>query len=181
MRNTTRIAAAAWAALSLAAAGAVLAHPGEGWGPGYGMGQGMGYGMGYGMHGGPGMGPGARGGMFGPESPRVASARLADLKAELKITSAQEGAWQAYADLMVQQQAARKALHDQMHTQAPDANFDRAAHHEAMFKLNESQFAARTAAFKDLQAVLSPEQRVIADSLLAFGPRHHMAGRGPWR
>ena len=200
MRTTTRVVTATFAALSLAAAGAVLAHPGAGEGAGYGMGYGMGHGMGYGagygmqgradagpgawggMHGRAGMGPGMWGGMNGPESAGVTAARLADLKAEIKITAAQEGPWQAYVDLIQQQTVARTALHtqmhEQMHAQTPDPKFDFAATRDAMFKLNEGQYTARAAALKDLQAVLSPEQRVTADQLLGFGPGHHMAARG---
>jgi len=42
MKTTTQIAAITLATLTLAAAGAVFAHPGMGYGPGYGMGPGMG-------------------------------------------------------------------------------------------------------------------------------------------
>jgi hypothetical protein len=73
MKTITKIVAGTVATVSLAAAGLVFAHPG--------MGPGMG------MHG------GMHGGMYGAET---AAARLADLRTELKITAAQDGAWQAF-------------------------------------------------------------------------------------
>jgi len=82
MKPTTTFAAVVLATLSLAAANAAFAHPGMGMGPG--MGHGMGPGMG--QHAGPGM----RHSMGGPETAAVAQARLPALKAELKITAAQE-------------------------------------------------------------------------------------------
>jgi hypothetical protein len=119
MKTTTKFAAITLATLSLAIASAVFAHPGMGFGPGMGYGMGPGMGMGYGM--GPGygmaMGPGMRGGMVGPESPAVAGARLSDLKTELKITAAQDGAWQAYATVVQTQAEQRQAHRTQMQAQ----------------------------------------------------------------
>ena len=98
MKPNTTFAAVVLAALSFAAANTVFAHPGMGMGMGPGMGQGMGPSMG--QHAGPGM----RHSMGGPETAAAAQTRLAALKAELKITAAQESAWAAYAGV-VQQQA----------------------------------------------------------------------------
>lgn len=177
MKTTTKIVAGTMAAMSLATASAVFAHQGMGTGMGPGAGPGMG--MGYGM------GPGMRGGMHGPESVGVTTARLADLKAELKITPAQDSAWQAYASVVQQQAAAREAMHAQMRAQmqAPNATVpgDRSTQHEAMSQLRDQHFAARSAAVKDLYAVLTPEQKTLADQRLSVMRGHGMAWRAPAR
>jgi hypothetical protein len=183
MKTTTKIVAGTIAALSLATASAVFAHQGMGpgmgmdMGPGTGPGMGMGYGMGHGM----------RGGMHGPESAAVTAARLSDLKAELKIMPAQDSAWQAYATVVQQQAAAREAMRTQMQAQmqaqmqekSATAPVDRSARHEAMSQLREQHFAARSAAVKDLYAVLTPEQKTLAEQRLSVMPGHGMAWRAP--
>jgi protein CpxP len=171
--HTTRILGATIAVLSLATAGAVFAHPGMG------MGQGMGPGMHGGMYG-P-MHGGMYGGMQGTEA---AAARLAELKAELKITAEQESAWQAYVAVQQQQAAARDAIRSQMQGQMPDRNAtpaERSAHFEAMAKFRAEHVAARSAAQKDLYAVLTPEQKQLADQRLNTMGWHRMAGHGPAR
>jgi Spy/CpxP family protein refolding chaperone len=188
MKTTTKFAAVSLATLSIAVASAVFAHPGMGFGPGmgpgmgYGMGPGMGMGYGMGPGYGMGMGPGMRGGMAGPETPAVVGARLSDLKTELKITAAQDGAWQAYAMVVQKQAEQRQALRTQMQAQMQDpkaaAPVDRAAQHEAMTKVRDEHLAARSAALKDLYAVLTPEQKALADQQLQAMPGHRMAGRG---
>jgi len=180
--TTTKIVAVA--VVSLAAAGVSFAHPGGfgyGMGPGmgYGMGPGMGYGMGPGMgySMGPGMGHGMGGWMAGADAGTFVTGRLASLKAELKITSDQEKAWAAFESQTQQQIASMQALHNQMQTQmhgpqsgATGADF--AALREAMFKLRQANHEARTAVLKDLYAVLTPEQKTIAD-------QHRIGGWGP--
>lgn len=176
MKPTTTFAAVVLAALSFAAANTVFAHPGMGMGPG--MGQGMGPGMG--QHAGPGM----RHSRGGPETAAVAQARLAALKAELKITAAQESAWAAYAGVVQQQAEQREATRTQMQTRMHDpklSDAERAALRESMLKTRDQHLAARTAALKDLQAVLTPEQRAIADSKLQPMRGHRMAMRGMGR
>lgn len=182
MKNTTKFVAVSLATLSLAVASAAFAHPGVGAGPGMGYGMGMGHGMvpGYGM--GMGIGPGMRGGMFGAETPAVVGARLSDLKTELKITTAQDGAWLAYAAVVQTQAEQRLAHRTQMQAQMQDpkaaANVDPSAQHEAMMKVRDEHLAARSAALKDLYAVLTPEQKALADQRLQAVPGHRMAGRG---
>jgi hypothetical protein len=144
-----------------------------------GMGQGMGHGhmgMGAGMH--AGMGP-----MQGPEAPATVSARLADSKAQLKITSAQEAAWGKYAALVTQQAEAHATMRTQMHAQMSDpktaSTVDHAAQRETMHKLQQDNLAARNTALTDLYAVLTPEQKAVADQRLQ-GPRGpRMAGHTP--
>jgi Spy/CpxP family protein refolding chaperone len=168
MKRTYKIITGAAAVLSLALAATVYAHPGGGWGPGYGMGPGMGPGYGMGPGHGMGMGPGMGRGMGAADVTAAATARTAQLKAELKITPAQETAWKAYEAAVTQQAAAMQAMRTQMQalmqnaqpgTTAPDW----AAQREAMFKQRQAGMQAHTAAVKDLYAVLTPEQRAIAD------------------
>jgi Spy/CpxP family protein refolding chaperone len=209
MKTTTRFAAVSLAVLALGVAGAVSAHPGAGMG--YGMGYGMGHGMGPGAGAGPcmgygpgpdaasaesagcGMGPGMgrgmhggmhggmRGGMHGPDTPAVAAARLSDLKTELKITEAQEGAWQGFVAVVQQQAEQRQAMQAQMRARMQDpqaAPVDRAARHAEMTALRDAYFKARSEALTGLYAVLTPEQKALADQQLRGPYGHRMAQRG---
>ncbi len=159
-------------AASLAAAGVALAHGGMGNDT-----PGMGHGM-------MGMGPGM-GGMHGPEAAAALGARLAETKAQLKITPAQETSWSRFAALVTQQAEARDAMRTQMHALMSDPNtaatVDRTAQHEAMHNLQQANMTARDAALKDLYAVLTPEQKAVADQRLQGHRGHGMAGRAPAR
>ena len=92
MKRTHSLIVGVAAAVALAVAGATYAQPFGGMGPGYGPGMGMGHGYGPGMGMGPGHGP-----MAGVDHAAMADARLSDLKSQLKITTAQEAAWQTFA------------------------------------------------------------------------------------
>lgn len=186
MKLTTKIIAGGAAALSLALAGAVYAHP-EGGNWGWGMGPGPGWGMGPGMGHGWGMGPGAghmgygmRGWAGGSDMAAVAAGRAAELKVLLKITPAQETAWKAYETALTQQattmQALRARMYEQMHNSTP-GSAEWATQRDAMIKQHDTSWAAQAAAVKDLYAVLTPEQRAIADRspMGIGGPR---GGRG---
>lgn len=178
MKPTTTIAAIALTALSFAAANTVLAQPGQGMGPGAGFGPGMTQGMG------PGMGPGMRGRMAGPESLAAAQARLDDLKAALKITAAQESAWALYAHVQTQHAQSREAMRAQMLARMQDpalSQADRIAQRETMMKVRDVHMAERAEAIESLQAVLTPEQRAIADEALPMrGKRMAQRGMGRW-
>lgn len=177
MKTSHRIFALTLMAASLAVAGSALAHGGMGMGPGMGSGMemGMGPGMGQGMMG--------MGRMHGPESSAAVSARLAESKAALKITSAQEPAWGKYAALVTQQAEVRTAMRTQMQAQMSDpktaATVDFNAQRETMQKFQQENLAARTAAMKELLGVLTPEQKAVADQRLPFRTGHRMAGHGP--
>lgn len=200
MKTTSKIIAGVAATLSLAVAGAVFAHPG--FGMGQGMGQGMGPGMGFGGMGpGPGfmggMGPGFRGGMgpgmggWGPgmgpgatgqDMAAFAAARTAELKTQLKITPAQETAWKAYETAVTKQATEMQTLRAQMQAQMQNAqpgaaNPDFAVQRQAMIAQHDASRAAHSAALKDLYAVLTPEQRAVADRGMSFMG----AQRGPGR
>ena len=164
MKLTYKIIAGAAAALSLALAATVSAHPGGGFGYG-GMGWGMGPGMGMGGPG-MGMGPGMMAGRGASDMSALGSTHTAQLKAQLKITPAQEAAWKAYEAAIVQQAASMQTARGKMlelmqNAQPGSAEF--IAQRDAMIKQRDAGFAARTAALKDLYAVLTPEQRAIAD------------------
>lgn len=186
MKTSTKLLSIAAAALALGAGGLVFAQAGQGpygcMGGGPGMQQGTQQGMG--MHGGMrgGMGPGAHGGMGagmqGAGQPADAAAHLATAKTDLKITATQEPAWQAFEAVVRQQaetrQALRTAMQARMQDPAAAASIDHAAQREAMMKLRDSDQAARDTARQALYAVLSPEQKALADQRLGAGPGHRM-------
>lgn len=171
MKPTTTFAAIVLAALSFAAANTALAMPG--------MGMGMGPGMGPGMS--QSAGPGMRHRMAGPETAAAAQARLAAARTELKITPAQEAAWGAYAAVVQRQAEQREATRSEMRSKMTDpktTEAERATLRDAAFKAREAHIAERNAAYKDLQAVLTPEQRTLADRWQPGGRGHRMAMRG---
>lgn len=180
MKLTYKIIAGVAASLSLAAAGVVYANPGYGMGMGQAMNMGTGHGM-AGAMGGMGMGYGMAGGMMaGADGAAMAASRLADLKAELKITPAQEAAWLTFENLARQQAAAMQAMRSQMlaqmQNQQPGATgIDHAAQRDAMMALHDANQAAHSAALKDLYAVLTPEQKAIADQRLNAMGGHRTA------
>lgn len=175
MKTSTRIITAAAAALALGAGGLVFAQAGQGpygrMGAGMGMQQ-VGMGMQGGVYGG--MRGGMRGGMQGAGAMGDPSAQLAAAKAELKITAAQEEAWQAFEKVALEQaqarQATRTAMLAQMQARQQDpnaaANFDHAAQRESMLKARETHQAALDTARQALFAVLTPEQKALAEQRL---------------
>lgn len=181
MRNTRKIIAGLVTAAALATVG-VSAYAFPGGGPGSGCAYGaqgagpMGGGYGPGMMGGgprggygPGMmGGGPRGG-FGPGmagaqgNPAAnAAARLAFLQTELGITADQESAWQAYAKQVKQQAESMQALRAQAPAAAQSAP-ERINQRAAFAKQRAAHMEAMSAAVKDLYAVLTPEQKAVAD------------------
>jgi hypothetical protein len=106
-------------------------------------------------------------------------AQLAYLKTALKITDAQLSQWNAYADMMRKQAAAMDTKIKAMHTEG--AQHTERRQHSAIDRLErQQQFLAaaaarlneRIAVEKPLYAVLTDEQKHVADQVLA--PR-----RGP--
>lgn len=165
MKLTYKIIAGVAASLALAAAGVVYANPGMG------MGQGMNMGMGHGMAGGM---------MAGADVGAMAATRLADLKTELKITPTQEAAWLTFENQAKQQSAAMQAMRSQMQSQMQNqqpgaTSTDFAAQRNAMMALRDANRTARDAAVKDLYAVLTPEQKAIADQRLNAMGGHRTA------
>lgn len=173
MKRASKFAIGIGTALTLGLAAAVAtAHPHAG-GPGWGMEQGPG----------PGMGPMGHAHAMGPQgrgNPAAqAEARLAYLKAELKITSGQEPAWKTFADQARQQAEAMRALRPTVQGGAQSGAQatapERLEQRNQIMKKRQEQAEKATAAFKDLYAALTPEQKAIADQRFAGG---HGAGRG---
>jgi Spy/CpxP family protein refolding chaperone len=166
MKTNLKIVAGAVAVVALTAAGLSLAQPG---GMGYGMGPG------YGMHGWMGAGMGWGGWTNAADAEAALATRLAALKSELKITAKQQAAWAAFEAQAKQQVtstlAMQKQIQEQMHgpQAAEKSPADFAAAHEAMFKLRQANFEARATAVKNLYAVLTPDQKAVADRSLG-GP-----------
>jgi periplasmic protein CpxP/Spy len=165
MKRTHTIIAGLAGGLSLAVFAAFAAGPGDGMGMHPGMGPGMG-GMGM-MHGaGPGM---------------MAGQDLDQLKAQLAITPEQEAAWQAYAAKRGEQAALMQSQHAQR-PQGTDATVsapERMAQHLGVMSQHLAGMQGMSAALTDLYAVLSPEQRTVADQQLGpMGHRAQMAPRG---
>jgi len=190
MKRVTKIAIGAVAALTLGlATGVVNAQPfgygpgpgmgpGSGYGPGYGPGPGMGRGMGPGSGPGPmGFGPMGRG--MGPQAygnpATAADWRLSGLKSELKITPDQEPAWKKFADHAKQQAEAMQALIASAQGNAKATAPERIDLRNQVMKQRQEQMEKGTAAFKELYAALSPEQKALADQRVGFGM---MGGRG---
>ncbi len=158
MKRTAKIAIAVGTGLGLGLATALAGAQGygPGWGPGYGMGNGGGFGP---MGGG--MGPRMMGGYGDPAA--AADSRLAAQKAELKITDKQEAAWQAYAAQVKKNAETMQATRTAMHSSTANTAPERQALHNEFMKQHLAQSEATAAAFKQLYAVLTPEQRAIVD------------------
>lgn len=192
MKKTRKLLVGVLAAAGIVGAAAIAyADPPGGFGPGM-MGAGpgmMGHGPGGGGAMGPGMmgyggpggghGPGMMGGGWGPGGgfgPGTAAgpvahqeARLAFLKSELKITAAQEPAWEAYA----KQAKAQAEAMETFRTQPPaiaQTTPERLEQRADFAKQRAEQIKAASAAVKDLYAVLTPEQKATADRY--FGGMH---------
>ena len=147
MTRTHTLIAGLVAGSALAFAAATYAQPFGGMGHGYGPGMGMG----------PGHGP-----MAGVDPAAMADARLSDLKARLKVNASQEAAWQAFATQSKAQAASMQAMRAQMQ-QDTGAAPERMALHKTMMQQRAAGMATMTNAFEALYAVLTPEQKAIAD------------------
>ena len=156
MKSWRSIAVGLATALALgAAAGAVQAH---------GASSGATYGRGHG------------------DPVAAADQRLARLKSDLKITAAQETPWNAYADQIKQHAGEMQALHNTMQNSASGNTRPTAperAERQAQFAKQQQEHLERLAVLtKDLYAVLTPEQRTLADQRLGGGRRIAMGGHG---
>jgi len=163
MKRTHTLIAGVVAGLSLAIAAATFAQPYGGMGQGYGPGMGMG----------PGHGPmEGYGPMTGVDHAALAESRLSDLKAQLNINSTQEAAWQTFAAQAKQQAAGMQAMRAQMHEGTGTAP-ERMGQRATAMQERAAGMAAMTNAFNALYAVLTPEQKAIADQNVGM-----MGGRG---
>ncbi|MDO5693726.1 MAG: Spy/CpxP family protein refolding chaperone [Pseudomonadota bacterium] len=102
--------------------------------------------------------------------------RMADLKARLKITAEQEGAWNAYTAAM-QPPANAQRLGPRMNS----AEFDKLTTPQRIDRLEQfaterqAQMKQRSDAIKTFYAQLSPEQQKLYDDRAMRGGK-----RGPW-
>ena len=147
MTRTHTLIAGVVAGVALAVAAATYAQPYGGMGHGFGPGMGMG----------PGHGP-----MAGVDPAAMADSRLSDLKAQLKINTAQEAAWQAFATQAKAQAASMQAMRAQMQQDTGTAP-ERMAQRATAMQQRAAGMATMTNAFGALYAVLTPEQKAIAD------------------
>lgn len=160
MNKIHTVLAGAIAGVTLAIATVTFAQPfgGMGHGPGMGMGQGQ--------------GP-----IAGVDPSVMVDSHLADLKAQLKIATAQEPAWQAFTTAAKQQAAGMQAMHVQMQQSTGTAP-ERMAQHAAMMQQRGAAMATMSTAFSSLYAVLTPEQKAVADQHAGMmsqrGMRHGM-------
>jgi Spy/CpxP family protein refolding chaperone len=163
MTRTHTLIAGLVAGLALAVAAVTYAQPSGGMGHGYGPGMGMG----------PGHGP-----MAGVDPAAMADAHLSDMKAQLKINASQEAAWQAFAAQAKAQAASMQAMRAQMQQDTGTAP-ERMAQRTTAMQQHAAGMATMTNAFSALYAVLTPEQKAIADQTggmmghggMHFGPR----------
>jgi Spy/CpxP family protein refolding chaperone len=103
---------------------------------------------------------------------------LAALKAELRITPAQEAAWQTFATKARQQAEARIAQRTQRVAHKTAATLtapEFMAQRTARMKQGLASMETMTAAVTELYGVLTPEQKALADKQFARGQR---GGRG---
>jgi periplasmic protein CpxP/Spy len=186
MSSNRKIIAGIITAAALAASGSlVYAQADKAGGGGY---QGSGRGESHGMRGHE-RGEGHRGHGRWSNPAAAVEGHLAALKVELKITPNQEQAWQTFATKTRQQAEARSAQRTKMMADRkargdkPAANVpapERLAQRTARMKQFVASMEARTAAVTELYAVLSPEQKAIADKQFARGHKggHRWGNRG---
>jgi periplasmic protein CpxP/Spy len=111
----------------------------------------------------------------------AADQRLTRLKSDLKITAAQEPAWNAYAGQIRQHAGEMKTSHDIMGGNAPTSAPERIERQAAFAKQQQEHLERLAALTKDLYAVLTPEQKTLADQRLGGGRRVAMGGHGEGR
>ena len=164
MKRMNVVVAGLVAGISLAVAAFVHAQPFGG----------MGHGFGPGMS----LGPG-QGSMAGVDPTGIIDSRLADLKTLLKITTTQEAAWEAFVNAAKQQAAGMQAMRAQMLAGTGTAP-ERMGQRASAMQQRAQAMATTTGAFDALYAVLTPEQKTVADQhfgmmghrgMMRFGPR----------
>ena len=124
-----------------------------------------------------GMGP-VHGPMAGVDPSVMVDSHLSDFRTQLKITPAQEAAWQSFAAQAKQQAATMQAMRAQMHQDTGTAP-ERMAQRTTAMQQRSAAMATMTNAFNALYAVLTPEQKAVADQNFGmmghrgmhFGPR----------
>lgn len=161
MKYAYKFMAVGIAAASLAVASVVFAHPGTGMGPMGGMPGGFGHG----------------GHMAGGDLAAAIDAHMGDLKSELKITAAQEPAWQAFIAKAKQQAQAMQTMRTKVQEASGSAP-DRMAQRTEFMKTQAGNMETMSTSLKELYAVLTPEQKATADKRFGMMGGRHMA-HGP--
>ena len=108
---------------------------------------------------------------------QLVDGRIAFLKAELKITPAQETQWQQVATAMQQNATALDGVIGNARQQSGSMDaVQRLTLREQFAKIHADNDARLLTAFKPLYASLSPEQQQMANTLVAaHHGRHHRA------
>ncbi|MBV2234057.1 MAG: Spy/CpxP family protein refolding chaperone [Sterolibacterium sp.] len=105
----------------------------------------------------------------------MATSRLDQLKTDLKITADQETAWQTFASKARQQAEDMQAHYNKMRAQDSTATTrtapERMAQGVEFMKLRLASMETMAQATKDLYAVLTPEQKTVAEQHFARNMR----------
>ena len=125
--------------------------------------------------------------MFGNHQERMAK-RQAELKAKLKITPAQEGAWTTFTAAMQPLANMGKGMMGMRHDPKMKAEMDKLTTPERIDKMQamraermktmSAEMDKRGAATKAFYAVLSSEQKAVFDAVAMHGGRHGMGMGG---
>lgn len=158
MKRIHAVVAGVVAGVSLAVAAVTYAQPfggmEHGSGPGMGMEQG-------------------HGPMAGGDPSAMINSRLSDLKALLKITTAQEAAWQTFTTAAKQQAAGMQTMRTQMQ-QGTGTVPERMAQRTTAMQQRAAAMTTMTDAINAVYAVLTPEQKTIADQQFGMMGSHAM-------
>ena len=116
-----------------------------------------------------GMGPGMTGGPMGFTKPTTDTTAietyLANLKTRLGITTAQETAWNAYAETIKTQNTIHTNIYNTMHRTVLDNPLDRTDQHLTAMEKMVGQNKAVFQAFRTLYDQLDEKQRMVANQL----------------
>jgi len=124
-------------------------------------------------------GPSAQSTQPRPLRPSRIEGRLAFLKAELKITDAQAPQWNAFAEVMRQNEQARRQRFEQLRASRgqPATALERMERQSQLAEARNDSLKRFVAAFRPLYGSLSDDQKKAADELFAGrphrGPGHH--------
>ena len=105
--------------------------------------------------------------------------RLSELKDKLKITQAEEPAWQIFADKVNAQAKATAALHERMRTEMHTPGLttpDRMEKMSEFLKIRSQHLAAMSEVVRTFYNTLSPEQKAIFDKMHQVKMKHKHGG-----
>jgi Spy/CpxP family protein refolding chaperone len=99
-----------------------------------------------------------------------AAQRQAELHDALKLSPAQEAAWQAFSARMTSDQPPARPDRAEMEKLPAPERMERGL---AMMQEHQKRMGERLAAVKEFYAVLTPEQQKVFDERFAQGRKHH--------